>query len=113
MDLSNHVKDEWDDLIYDISRGKFDKVKNEVIMNQSFHTLAILTEGGDQILHVCAHHGHIQMFEWFVLRYQACVTSLNLCQETPLMVACREGKMDIVKLYKTTYTHHNRFNINA
>jgi len=49
--MANHVVEEWDDLVYDIARGKMDKVKSEVIMNQGFHTLALLTEGGDQILH--------------------------------------------------------------
>ena len=44
MDLKNHVIDKWDDLIYDISRGKFEKVKNEVIMEQEFHKETHLTE---------------------------------------------------------------------
>jgi len=47
------------------------------------------------------------------MKYKANVTSLNLAQETPMMIACREGKMDIVKQIVRDYSEFDRFSIES
>ena len=48
---------EWDDLAYAISRGRVDRVKAEVRMNQEFTGEAMFRPNGETVLHCCAEHG--------------------------------------------------------
>ena len=80
-------------------------------MNQNFHVKTKLTETGETVLHICAQHNMVDLFDWFVYEYHATVFVVNDFGETPLMIAAREGRMDIVRLYKREYMHKFGFKI--
>ena len=86
---------EWDDLAYTISRGRMDRVKAEVRMNQEFTGEAIFRPNGETVLHCCAEYGQHKLFEWLVEEYQADINAVNDDGETPLMLAARGGKIEI------------------
>ena len=48
------------------------------------------------------------MFKWFVRELNADVAVLNDAKENPFIIAAREGKIDIIRLYLEEY--HNRSN---
>ena len=68
-----------------------------------FDVKDIWRESGETCLHVCAEYNASEMFQWFVENYKADVSALNKVGENPLIVAARDGKMDIVKLILDTY----------
>lgn len=53
---------------------------------------------GENCLHICAEYNEPVMFKWFVEEYNADINHVNDAGETPLMIACREGKLEMVKL---------------
>jgi len=40
------------------------------------------------------------------------IDAQNSAEETPLMIACREGKLNIVKMFCEDYDPNNDFDIN-
>ena len=54
------------------------------------------------------------MFIWFMSQYGKLDCNINVTNEfgeTPMMVAAREGKLDIIKTICTRYKHLKNFNI--
>lgn len=105
--------DEWDDLVWLIQRGKVEKIIDEIPINQSFHASSKLKETGEQVLHVCAEYENLILFDWFEETYNISVTALNDYDETPFMIAAREGKMKIIRLYKMSYMEEKKFGFNV
>lgn len=68
-------------------------------------------DNGNQILHVCAEFGRVEIFKWLVERYNANTMSKNYYGETPFHVAAKENKLDIIKLYNKIYKNINDFRI--
>ena len=92
--------DKWDDLVWNIRRGKAQQIHEELVMDQSFSIEAVLKENGDQALHVCTEFNRLKLFEWFRRKYNANVMSANYYGETPFHMAAKENRMDILLHYK-------------
>jgi ankyrin repeat protein len=52
---------------------------------------------------LCAEYGRVDLFKWFKKQYDMDIKINNNSGESPLMIACREGKKSIVMLYLTEY----------
>jgi hypothetical protein len=102
-DFRSQTTDEWDDLVWLIQRGKVNQIMEELPINQSFMHNSRLRETGEQVLHVCAEYEDILLFDWFESTYNCLIHCLNDFDETPLMIAAREGKMKIVRLHRNLY----------
>ena len=50
---------------------------------------------------MCAEYGQLDLFQWFHDKFAADLNSVNTDGETPMMLAAREGKIDILKYYIT------------
>lgn len=50
------------------------------------------------MLHICAEYGHEQLFKFFLNDPGADAMVRNYMDETPLHLAAREGKLNIVQL---------------
>lgn len=53
------------------------------------------------MLHVCAEYGHEQLFKHFVSDPKSDLQVKNYVDETPLHLACREGKFPMVQFLVT------------
>ena len=51
------------------------------------------------------------MFTWVVNEYNVCTDQVNDAHETPLIIACREGKLNIVQLIIENYSQTSEFNV--
>lgn len=81
-------------------------------MNQNFHVKVEFKTNGETCLHLCAEFNQVELFKWFVEDFGADIACLNDAKETPFIIAAREGKTDIIRLYFDEYKQHNRFDIN-
>lgn len=59
---------------------------------------------GDTILHVCAEFEKMDIFKYFYRNLKTDINILNYADETPLIIAAREGKIDMVKMLCETYS---------
>ena len=58
----------------------------------------VVRENGDCILHVAAECNQFEIWDWIVQNvYYLYIDSTNQADETSLMVACREGRLDFVQ----------------
>ena len=62
-----------------------------------------MRKNGDQVLHLCAEAGQVELFEWFHVNYYCDVNAANEAGETPFIIAAREGRIKIIKLYFEKY----------
>lgn len=111
VDLREDILDEWDDLAYLIRRSRIQQVKEECKMNQKFTKRTKFRENGDSVLHICAEFNQVELFTWFIEEYKCDINAVNEAKETPLIIAAREGKIDIVKLIMDEYKHTEDFNV--
>jgi len=87
-------------------------------MNRDFCqcTRKCFTKNGDKVLHICAEFGKVDIFKFFAHDISplvnAKIDAQNSAEETPLMIACREGKLNIVKMFCEDYDPNNDFDIN-
>jgi ankyrin repeat protein len=51
------------------------------------------------MMHICAEYGKLELFEFFVKELKGNVMAKNHADETPFIVAAKEGRANIVKLY--------------
>lgn len=70
-------------------------------MDQHFRGDFKFRPNGETMLHCCAEYGQADLFEWFVEEYEPDINAVNDAGETPVMVAAREGNIDIIRLYLT------------
>jgi len=76
-----------------------DKIQEKMKYIRGFNCRMDLNCNGDKLLHICAEYGQLELFTWFKEYYNADVNCQNEAGETPLMIACREGKIKIVNYY--------------
>ena len=70
-------------------------------MDQQFNGKAIWKTNGETVIHVCAEYNAPDLLDWFHVNYECDLNAENNAGETPLMVAAREGKIEVVRLYVT------------
>jgi len=72
-----------------------DEVKKAVFEDVNLKNIIseCVTENGDKVLHFCAKFNKADSFRFFAKQLAAKLDSTNHAGETPLMFACREGKM--------------------
>lgn len=63
------------------------------------------------MLHVCAEFNNRELFEWLVSDHKGGVFRKNEAGETPFIIAAREGKLDIIKMYLEKYNEYEDWNI--
>jgi ankyrin repeat protein len=80
-------------------------------MMKNFNPNAKFRRNGETLLHVCAEYNCRSLFEWLVSDHKAGVFRKNEAGETPFIIAAREGKLDIIKLYIEKYTEYEDYNI--
>jgi ankyrin repeat protein len=51
------------------------------------------------------------MFAWFIREYGADINAVNQAGETPLIIAAREGKLDILRLIVENFKDIQGFNV--
>ena len=66
---------------------------------------------GEICLHICAEFNEGKMFAWFIQEYGADINAVNQAGETPLIIAAREGKLDIIRLIIENFRDIYGFNI--
>ena len=71
--------------------------------NRKFKKDTRINKKGETVLHLCAEYGRVEMFKWFQKYFIIDVKVNDDAGETPLMIACREGKKKIVELYINEY----------
>ena len=54
-------------------------------------------------MHVMAEYGKTQLFDWFIDYFDPDLSPQSDSGETPLMIAAKEGSMDIIRLLVTKY----------
>ena len=67
-----------------------------------------MKETGETILHICAEHNQVELFQYFVREYKCNVAALNQFKENPFMIAAKEGKTDMVRHYIENYKSVNQ-----
>jgi len=63
-------------------------------------------------LHLCAQYNKVDIFLFLAQEFELNINCVNNAGETPLMVACREGKFPIVQIYFEEFEQKNDFDIN-
>ena len=98
MDFEPIEKDKFRDLIYDVRRNKLESIRDLARVDRSFpkKVTRCINSNDDKILHLCAELGRVELFRLFCDVSDIEVNCANKAGETPLMIACREGKMAIV-----------------
>ena len=71
----------------------------------------MLRKNGDCILHVCAEYGQVKLFEYFQKTLNGDLDIKNGLDETPFVVAAREGRINVLKFYFEKFP--NQFNGDA
>lgn len=61
----------------------------------------VLRPSGDTVLHVCAEYGQDELFKYFLGEPNSKVNCKNYVDETPLHLAAREGKLNMLNLLIT------------
>jgi hypothetical protein len=110
-DMREEILDEWDDLYYYVRRKKNDKVKEIIKSKEPFDGKANMRPCGDKILHILAELGSVELFDWVVTEYNVFPLQVNNAMENPLIIACREGKMEMVQHIIEKYQQHSEFEI--
>jgi ankyrin repeat protein len=105
------VYEEWDDMVYNIRRHKVDKIKSDIKMMRDFNPNVHFRKNGETMLHICAEYNLRSIFEWLVANHKAGVLRKNEAGETPFIVAAREGKLDIIRLYVENYSEYEDWDI--
>ena len=101
INFKDEVMPQWDDLVYLIRRHRVAAAKELVKYlpkKNKFRGDEKFRPTGESCLHICAEYNETEMFRWFVEEYRACINHTNDSGETPLMIAAREGKLEIVQL---------------
>ena len=104
MILKNDIVEQWDNMVYDIKRQRVDKVKEDIKFIKNFNPNATFRRNGESLLHVCAEFNCRPLFEWLVSDHKGDPFKQNEAGETPLIIAAREGKFDIVKMFIENYS---------
>lgn len=110
-DMREDVIEEWDDLYYYTMRGRVEKVKEILKQSEPFDPSTKMRKFGDKILHIMAELGHVELFQYVEETYNASVFQVNDAMENPLIIACREGKMEMVKYIIEKYLKNSEFDI--
>ena len=105
LDFEPEWTPQWSTLAYDIRRGKTKEVKKAIQLDaqKRFHARRKFRANGETALHVCAEFGRVELFKWMAAEYAGDIQGVNDAGETPLMIAAREGKLAIVKMYVEDY----------
>lgn len=101
VQLRDEITPEWDDLVYYIRRHRVYAAQELVKLlpkSKKFRGGEKFRPTGENCLHICAEYNELEMFRWFVEEYAADINHVNDAGETPLMLAAREGKLEMVKL---------------
>ena len=80
-------------------------------MVKNFNPNAQVRRNGENLLHVCAEYNCRPLFEWLVSDHKGGPFRKNEAGETPLIIAAREGKIDIVKMYVEQYKDWEDYNL--
>ena len=92
--------DDFDDIAYLIKRNKLEIIKKQLSEMPDFTPNQIITKNGENFLHMCASKDVPQLFEWALQTYPKCdISAVNEQGETPLMLAARDGSLNVVKIY--------------
>ena len=110
-DLREEMLDEWDDFYYYVRRRKDEKAKEILKSKEPFDGKAIMRPCGDKVLHILAELGSVELFEWVTKEYNVFPFQVNNAMENPLIIACREGKMEMVQYIIENYQQHVEFDI--
>jgi len=65
------------------------------------------------MLHICAEYGQEDLFRYFVSDFKGNIMAKNHAEETPFIVAAKEGRVNILELYLNEYSKDksHKFNI--
>lgn len=96
------VWEEYEDLVYYVSWGEYDKTCNEAL-KKNLKLNEIVRPSGEGIMHVCAEYGRADLFNHFSWLGHNLLMK-NYALETPFHIAAREGKIEILKLYLDSYS---------
>ena len=55
-------------------------------------------------MHVCAEAGQVELFKFFVDEFKGDIMARNHADETPFIIAAKEGRCNIVELYIEEYS---------
>jgi ankyrin repeat protein len=91
-------------MIYFVRRGKIKEVQEEAKMNQAFQVDSPIRNTGETILHICAEYGQADLFRFFVNDFKGNIMAKNHAEETPFIIAAKEGRVNILNLYLEEYS---------
>ena len=90
--------DEYSKLCYLIKLGEANTVR-ELAKDLEIISSTKLRKNGDTILHVCAEFGHVRLLKYFHKELECDLDVRNKLEETPFIVAAREGRILILRLF--------------
>jgi len=89
------VWDDYEDFVYKVSRGNVDEAK-KLFTTEGIGLNETLRPNGDTLMHICAEYGQLELFQYFLER-GGDIKVVNFAGETPLHLATREGKINVVE----------------
>jgi len=86
------VEPEYEELVYSIKRNKLIEMKR-IAKDQKINGDTQVKPTGDSVLHICAEYNQTEAFVHFVSVHGCDVNGRNHAEETPFIIAAREGKI--------------------
>ena len=77
----------------------------DISLQKHISGTTVLRNNGDTILHICAEFGQIKLFRYFYKTLQPNLDIKNKLEETPFIVAAREGRINILKLHFNEFSN--------
>jgi ankyrin repeat protein len=87
---------EYSEFAFFLRRGNIEKVK-ELTKKLKINSKTKIKPNGDTALHICAEFGNEFLFNFFFSKTKTDVSIRNDAGETPFIVACREGRLKMLK----------------